>query len=238
MLTENNRRAKLKRLTSDDRERMMRSRALPDDFDMARALHSPFGVAPNPNPPLSSPAPYAPAFPEGNMIRPLNLDALRSMPESSHLSPTSMPPQYGYSSFTPPQSATETMSPVSGVSEGTPFSFSPALDGSPRRNNPFSGSLGPASTFTSHPQVPRLHIHDRPGQNRSDSVHSPLRSGLSYSSNPDYSESDSGSQALGSAPLEHSGQRNPTSPMLPYGLGYSCKNNRTWPPAQISANFT
>ncbi|KAI7117659.1 hypothetical protein KC352_g33750, partial [Hortaea werneckii] len=39
-----NRRAKLKRLTTDDRERMMRSRALPADFDMTQALHSPFGA--------------------------------------------------------------------------------------------------------------------------------------------------------------------------------------------------
>jgi hypothetical protein len=213
------RRAKLKRLTSDDRERMMRSRALPDDFDMTRALHSPFGVAPHPNPPMSSPATYAPAFPEANMIRPLNLDALRNLPENTHMSPTSVPPPFGYSTFTPPQSATETMSPVSGVSEGHPFNFSPALDGSPRRNNPFSGSLGPTSTFTSHPQVPRLHIHDRPGQPRSDSVQSPLRSGLTYSANPDFSENDGGNQAL----EQHSGQRNPTSPMLPYGLSYGCK---------------
>ena len=36
------RRAKLKRLTSDDRERMLKSRALPDDFDMTQALHSPY----------------------------------------------------------------------------------------------------------------------------------------------------------------------------------------------------
>lgn len=43
MLTGTCRRAKLKRLTVDDRERMMSSRALPDDFDLAQTLHSPFG---------------------------------------------------------------------------------------------------------------------------------------------------------------------------------------------------
>lgn len=43
-----NRRAKLKRLTSDDRERMLKSRALPDDFDMTLALHSPYTDFPPP----------------------------------------------------------------------------------------------------------------------------------------------------------------------------------------------
>jgi hypothetical protein len=33
---------KFRRLTGDDRERMMRSRALPDDFDIAQTLESPF----------------------------------------------------------------------------------------------------------------------------------------------------------------------------------------------------
>ncbi|KAL4869356.1 hypothetical protein BDV12DRAFT_83817 [Aspergillus spectabilis] len=38
-----NRRAKLKRLTSNDRERMLKSRALPDDFDTTQVLRTPFG---------------------------------------------------------------------------------------------------------------------------------------------------------------------------------------------------
>ncbi|KAK1141391.1 hypothetical protein N8T08_009063 [Aspergillus melleus] len=37
-----NRRAKLKRLTSNDRERMLKSRALPDDFDTTQVLRTPF----------------------------------------------------------------------------------------------------------------------------------------------------------------------------------------------------
>ncbi|KAL6231170.1 hypothetical protein BDW75DRAFT_233827 [Aspergillus navahoensis] len=38
-----NRRAKLKRLTSNDRERMLKSRALPDGFDTTQVLRTPFG---------------------------------------------------------------------------------------------------------------------------------------------------------------------------------------------------
>ncbi|KAB8231063.1 hypothetical protein BDV23DRAFT_174536 [Aspergillus alliaceus] len=37
-----NRRAKLKRLTSNDRERMLKSRALPEDFDTTQVLRTPF----------------------------------------------------------------------------------------------------------------------------------------------------------------------------------------------------
>ncbi|KAJ5096194.1 hypothetical protein NUU61_005550 [Penicillium alfredii] len=37
-----NRRAKLKRLTTNDRERMIKSRALPDDFDTTKVLRTPF----------------------------------------------------------------------------------------------------------------------------------------------------------------------------------------------------
>ncbi|RAL13665.1 homeobox domain-containing protein [Aspergillus homomorphus CBS 101889] len=37
-----NRRAKLKRLTSNDRERILKSRALPDDFDTTQVLRTPF----------------------------------------------------------------------------------------------------------------------------------------------------------------------------------------------------
>lgn len=59
------RRAKLKRLTSDDRERMMRSRALPDDFDMHQTLHSPFKNPLVPVIPYTFPA--GPHFPEATL---------------------------------------------------------------------------------------------------------------------------------------------------------------------------
>ena len=41
-MLKSHRRAKLKRLTAPDRERMMRSRALPEDFDRSTTLHSAF----------------------------------------------------------------------------------------------------------------------------------------------------------------------------------------------------
>lgn len=48
------RRAKLKRLTSNDRERVLKSRALPDDFDTAQVLQSPFDGRPTPEAPFAA----------------------------------------------------------------------------------------------------------------------------------------------------------------------------------------
>src|SRR6266567_9154596 len=98
------RRAKLKRLTSDDRERMMRSRALPDDFDMTQALHSPFGTTHGIGTPLTSPGSYGPGFPERDMVRQLSTDTIRRLPESTHLSPPGISPAFGGFAFAPPQS--------------------------------------------------------------------------------------------------------------------------------------
>src|ERR1700709_1963235 len=112
------RRAKLKRLTSDDRERMMRSRALPDDFDMTQALHSPFGTIQNVTSALSSPSGFS-SISDGNMIRPLSLESLRRVPDGAHMSPI---PGYGGFQFTPPQSVTDGLSPVSPGGADSPFS--------------------------------------------------------------------------------------------------------------------
>ncbi|KAF2672758.1 homeobox-domain-containing protein [Microthyrium microscopicum] len=204
-----NRRAKLKRLTSEDRDRMMRSRALPDDFDMHQALHSPFSQIQNVNSStLSSPSGYSPLsagdgqFPQ----RPLGLE-LRRMPENGH----HMSPIPGYSpfTFTPPQS-NDGLSPISPGGNESPFSFSPSIGGPERRGNPFGGLTSPSTAFTSHPQIPRLHMHDGP-RSRPEAL-SPLRPTMSYPGQGDMSPS---------SPLGGPESNGPT--MMPYGLsGYSC----------------
>ncbi|CAN9080695.1 unnamed protein product [Alternaria alternata] len=151
-----NRRAKLKRLTSDDRERMMRSRALPDDFDMASALHSPFGNSHGLGTPLASPGSYNPSFSENNMMRPLSIDTFRRGPLDSHMSPTGISPAFGGFTFTPPQSATDTISPVS-AHEGSPFGFhSTPIDTSPRTHDSrsYSSSMMPYGIGYSYSPVP------------------------------------------------------------------------------------
>jgi hypothetical protein len=208
------RRAKLKRLTSDDRERMMRSRALPDDFDMAQALHSPFGNHHGLGTPLSSPGSYAPSFSEGNMMRPLSIDTLRRGPLDSHISPTGISPAFGGFTFTPPQSATDTLSPVSAHGD-SPFGFNSApLDTSPRTSNPFSMPVSAPPAYAAQHSIPRLTLHaDRIVRSRAESLQSPLRTSMSYSSDNMHGSADSHNHSDGS--------RSYSGSMLPYGIGYS-----------------
>lgn len=221
----------MKRLTSDDRERMMRSRALPDDFDMTQALHSPFGNTHGIGTPLTSPGSYTPGFPEGNMMRPLSIDTLRRGPMESHLSPTGISPAFGGFTFTPPQSATDTLSPVSAGHDASPFGYSSSqLEGSPRRSNPFIGSLSVSSSpaYAAHHSIPRLQLHaDRVGRSRAESLSSPLRSSMSYTNGSDTSlnASNDSSQHMDNSQMngDHGSQRSYSSSMMPYGLGYSCE---------------
>jgi hypothetical protein len=205
-----NRRAKLKRLTSDDRERMMRSRALPDDFDMTQALHSPFGAIHNVGSSLSSPAGYSPTLSESSGIRPLNFDALRRMP-GNNMSPSIGPGAFGGFNFTPPQS-NDGLSPVSPSGDSPFTTYSPTMDGQ-RRGNPFAGGVTSPSTFTSHPSIPRLQgLQDTLRGSRPEGLTSPLRTTLSYPGQNDH---------LGSPSSPLGGDNNG---QMPYGMSYSCKH--------------
>ncbi|KAF2761130.1 homeobox-domain-containing protein [Pseudovirgaria hyperparasitica] len=207
-----NRRAKLKRLTSDDRERMMRSRALPEDFDMSHALHSPFGGPPGMGTPLASPGGFSPAFGDGNMVRPLSIDTFRRVSNGTHMSPTGISPAFGGFNFTPPQSATDSISPISGPGD-TPFTFPSAPLESPRRTKPFVGPVTTGSCYTSHPQIPRLQVHDRIQRSRAESLTSPLRTSMSYSDGLNGSHDNT-------SPYGHDGSRTLSNTILPYGMGY------------------
>ncbi|KAK8223570.1 hypothetical protein BKA81DRAFT_376692 [Phyllosticta paracitricarpa] len=234
-----NRRAKLKRLTSDDRERMMRSRALPDDFDMTQALHSPFGTAGHHSvggTPMASPATYSPSFPEGNMVRPLTVDTFRRFPDGTQMPPGGVNPSFGSFSFTPPQSATDTSSPVSATGDASAFPFSSqgqGIDGTnPRRSNPFIGGTGPAaSSFSSYSPMPRVQL-DRMGRSRAESLCSPLRTSMSYSNDGSLNQSTAqpgaapdgpgmGDRQIPQTTVAGGSLPGVTSENVPYGLGYS-----------------
>ncbi|CAI4210496.1 unnamed protein product [Parascedosporium putredinis] len=95
-----NRRAKIKRLTADDRDRMMKMRAVPDDFDNVGALHSPYGAVHGLGTPISSPVDFAtPSYAE-HMMRggPLMVDVRRAEGED-HMSPTGLSPAFGNIGF-------------------------------------------------------------------------------------------------------------------------------------------
>lgn len=197
----------------------MRSRQLPEDFDMTTALHSPFANSHGLGTPLTSPGSYQPGFPGDGMMRPLTIDTLRRGPMDS-MSPTGISPAFGGFTFTPPQSATDTLSPVSNGHDGSHFGFPPShLEGSPRRSNPFSMSLSSAPTYAAHNSIPRL---DRISRSRAESLSTPLRASMSYNGESNMNGSND-SHHMGGSSMgdDQNSSRAYSSSMMPYGIGYS-----------------
>jgi len=143
----------------------------------------------------------------------------------SHISPTGISPAFGGFTFTPPQSATDTLSPVS-THEGSPFGFPSApLDSSPRTSNPFSMSISASSAYAAHHSIPRLSIHaDRIVRSRAESLSSPLRASMSYTNGNDHNLNGS-NDSSNHGDVTSYGDRAPTrsysSSVMPYGIGYS-----------------
>lgn len=184
---------------------------------MAQALHTPFGTAHGIGTPLASPAAFSQGFPEGAMMRPLSIDTLRRATRDSHMSPTGISPAFGGFAFTPPQSATDSLSPVS--AHDSPFGFPPApLDRSPRTSNPFSIPVSTPTSYSSQHSVPRLTLHaDRITRTRAESLNSPLRTSMSYTHGSDAIQASMDSSA-------HTDASQPfSSSIMPYGVGYSCR---------------
>ncbi|KAL1311352.1 hypothetical protein AAFC00_001526 [Neodothiora populina] len=220
-----NRRAKLKRLNVEDRERMMRSRALPENFDMTPSLHGTFtGPVSTGATPGASPASFGAAgLHQSGHMRPLTLDTLRR--SDAYGSPTALNPSLSSIAFTPPRSATDTMSPISGP-DMTAFSFAqrPVMD-SPR------GMYRPNYQPTGF-QPPRpLAGHDRFRRTSGETASSPLRSSLSYDNmnGQNAQPQDQRTPVMQSTESQsylsqQEGQRSMPPPHGPYGLGVSYLN--------------
>jgi len=221
---------------------MMRSRALPAGFDMTQALHSPVG-APTPTGPTPSASPqtFASFAPTGSGVGPLTLDTMRRSSlyqpyMQQFASPTGVTPSLGGFAFTPPQSATETLSPGSAPGASSAFSFH---SNDTARRYPYGLQTGGQTGYTGHAaQVPRLHTADRFTRPAAEAVGSPLRSSISYSG----LNGGSVSQTPGERSSSFSEQSSYTHERArqtravtnsgsggtgPYGLGFSCKLMRT-----------
>lgn len=201
---------------------------------MAQALHSPFGPPPNTvATPTASPSAYSTGYPDRGMARPLSIDTLRRAPEVNHMSPTGITPSFGGFEFTPPQSATTNYSPISGSPESSAFGFPSisSVGSSPRRTqHPFAPAPHGASSYSPHAPVPRLHLHERIGRNRAESLSSPLRSSITYNNlvneSPFTESNNEAVQAIDNSQLAgepSNPQRGAAPAMAPYGLGYPCK---------------
>jgi hypothetical protein len=180
------RRAKIKRLTVDDRERMMKMRAVPDDFDNVQALHSPYGAVHGMSTPMQSPVDFVPTYAD-HLMRPLMVDTMRRSENEDHMSPTGLSPAFGHVGFAPSGSmgTPDILSPVSMNSSDRYYSshLSSPMSSGPRSANPFD-------RHSSYQSIPHSRQHSRPLQplqlretmsrSRSDSLQSPLRSSMSW----------------------------------------------------------
>lgn len=215
---------------------MLKSRALPEDFDMTQVLYSPYGSQPPSGAPMTSPNDFFASNPEAGALRPLVIDNMKRPGEDDYVtSPLSPTSAYG-SCFGPTGSgptSNDNISPVSTTSDRAALftSLSNSQASTPRTSNPFtrSSSFSAAYPRANHPQIPRLQLHDRVTRSRAESLGSPLRTSISYSGNPlDYGEGLSptamnmpynGHQGLGS-PVPQSPLDNTSAP---YNIGNHSK---------------
>ena len=169
------RRAKLKRLTSDDRERMLKSRALPDDFDMAQALHSPYGNCPNPaDAPLPSPVDYSRQETDLLPGSPMTADGFKTYDDEYVTSPLSATSAWhGYFSGHSVNATRPDMSPTH-----------PSQTSSPVQANPYMRPCSfPNASQPLPPPLQSIHFADGPARPRTVSLNSPHPYG-SYTSAP------------------------------------------------------
>jgi hypothetical protein len=173
-------------LTADDRERMMKMRAVPDDFDNVQALHSPYGAVHGIGTPMQSPVDFVPTYTD-HMMRPLMVDTMRRNDNDNHISPSGLSPAFGHIGFAPPGSmgSPDILSPLSlnSTDRYYPSHLSSPMSAGPRSSNPFDrqNSYGALSNSRQNvrPLQP-LQLRETMSRSRSESIHSPLRSSMSW----------------------------------------------------------
>ncbi|KPM34905.1 hypothetical protein AK830_g11670 [Neonectria ditissima] len=184
-----NRRAKIKRLNVDDRDRMIKMRAVPDDFDNVQALHSPYGAVHGfGTPHMPSPGDLGAQSYAQHIMRPLMIDARRE-PSNDHSSPTGLTPGFGSIGFGPAASMStpDMMSPISpATNDRYPYGshFSAPMNGAVRASNPFGSQNGLESPMEANRQSPHplqaSQFRDSISRARSESGQSPLRSSMAW----------------------------------------------------------
>ncbi|KAI0471917.1 hypothetical protein GGR56DRAFT_97781 [Xylariaceae sp. FL0804] len=188
-----NRRAKIKRLTADDRDRMIKMRAVPDDFDNVQALHSPYGAVHPIGTPMTPPVDFGSSSYD-HIMRPLMVDTMRRNEGDEHMSPTGLSPSYGGIGFTPAGTMgnSDILSPLSTSSSSNDRGYysshlSSPIGGGSRTTNPFArqSSLEAGVPVHSQPRqgirpLQPLQLRETMSRSRPDSLQSPLRSSMSW----------------------------------------------------------
>ncbi|KAI1406445.1 hypothetical protein F4819DRAFT_158476 [Hypoxylon fuscum] len=207
-----NRRAKIKRLTADDRDRMIKMRAVPDDFDNVQALHSPYGAVHGLGTPITPPVDFGNSSYTDHIMRPLMVDTMRRGDNDDHMSPTGLSPAFGSIGFTPSgaMNNSDLLSPLSPSSNERGYYSSHLtgpLGGGHRNSNPFARQNSLDSSVQMHSQnrqqirpLQPLQLRETMSRSRPDSLQSPLRTSMSWKGDSlDYTtySSTSGSPGIG-----------------------------------------
>ncbi|CZT16069.1 uncharacterized protein RCC_01909 [Ramularia collo-cygni] len=209
-----NRRAKLKRHTTDDQARMMRSRALPDDFDTTQALHSPFGAQPPIMSASTSSLGSFSTYGDHASIRPLALDTTRALVEydqynSSYASPTGVSPALGAFAFTPPHSSSGHISP------GSSHSMPPyAMQHQAAYESSRRGAIGLPALETGYGPMNNLQRappHEQITRTSSETTSSPLPTSVSHPNIQSHMFPDRSSSFSGHMAYDHQRSHPPRS---------------------------
>ena len=167
-------------------------RAVPDDFDNVQALHSPYGAVHTLGAPLSSPVDFSTPSYSDHLMRPLMVDTMRRGDSDDHLSPSGLSPGFGGIGFTPSGNigSTDILSPLSPATTDRSYysnHLASPLGTGPRSANPFAGrnSLDTGPQMHSHSRQPirplqPLHLRDSMSRPRTETLHSPLRTSMSW----------------------------------------------------------
>ncbi|EWC44194.1 hypothetical protein DRE_06939 [Drechslerella stenobrocha 248] len=143
-----NRRAKLKRMSSDDRDRMMRSRALPEEFPLLQTLHS-YGSKLT----ESRTSPVVTYSSKHVEIKPIGCQSFRSHVAADLSSiNTSHSPAYDTIPFSSPRALVGVPSPISTSADRASFPYmSTPIPSKQSRGNPFSSPPGGRDIFRTQP---------------------------------------------------------------------------------------
>ncbi|KJZ74158.1 hypothetical protein HIM_06389 [Hirsutella minnesotensis 3608] len=202
-----NRRAKIKRLTADDRERVVRMRAVPEGFDNVQALHSPYGAVHGLGAPLPPGEPLNPPYGH-HMLRPLMVEVRRH--DETYISPGALTPSFGNIELgqSGGMSASDLVSPLSSTSSSKYMPESHVSTSSRTMGTSICQHAGlDAVGHMSKPglrQGQPLHVREPIAKSTGDALQSPLRGGLSWKPETfdysHYSETNAGPSASERSP--------------------------------------
>jgi hypothetical protein len=161
---------------------------VPDDFDNVQALHSPYGAVHGLGTPITSPVDFGTPSYAHDMMRPLMVDVRRAEGDD-HMSPTGLSPAFGSIGFTPSGTMSNPdilspLSPTSGDRYGYSSHMTAPLSAGPRTSHPYArtNSMDQSMQMNNRQQIrplQPLHLREMT-RSRSDNLHSPLRSSMSW----------------------------------------------------------